>query len=61
MKGELFFNRINLTKTFCVYQSVTVCAHAKHRFKENNQCTVEKKNAVFRVKTEVTEDLVKVR
>ena len=32
MKGELFLNRINLTKTFCVYQIVTVCAHDKHRF-----------------------------
>ena len=32
IKGELFLNRINLTKTFCVYQSVSDCAHDKHRF-----------------------------
>ena len=32
IKEKLFLNHINLTQTLCVYQSVTVCAHDKHKF-----------------------------
>ena len=38
-----------------------VCVHGIHRFKTNNLSTVEKKNAVFRVIIELTENLVRVR
>ena len=61
MKGELFLSGINLTKTFCVYQASRSVHMTNIDSKQNNQGTVEKKNAVFRVITEVTEDLVKVR
>ena len=60
MKDFLILNGIKLTHFCIVYRSVTVCAHGIHRFKTNNLSTIEKKNAVFRVITELTENLVGV-
>ena len=43
MKDELFLSRINLTKTFCVYQASRSVHMTNIDSKQNNQCTVEKK------------------